>query len=187
MIFNFAEKKARIQLLIICIVVFLVAIFNSDTIYTKSSLHTFTSNMLPQGWSFFTKSSRDESLDVYGLSNGVLKRYTLANQSSYSFYGLSRKSRRLAFEASLLSGDTEGWKDTTIARMDDSIIHNILNEAILSENYDIIDMPNNVQSYKTGIYMLLIYKPIPYIYYKSNSGTYSRDIRYRIVSVNDSK
>ena len=183
MIFNVSTTTARIQLAIVFFIAFVITLCSSETVYKKTPTTTFISGLVPQGWSFFTKDPREENLDVYGLEEDKLRKYTLTNQSVRSYFGLSRNNRRLSFEASLLSATVTEWRDTTIAQIDEATLKDLIDQNIAAKQYQEVIAPNNVQHYAPGFYLLLLYKPIPYIYYKSEVGTYSRDIKYCIISV----
>jgi len=182
-IFDTSTTTARVQLALVFFIAFVITLCSSETVYKKSPTKTFIAGLIPQGWSFFTKDPREENLDVYGLEENGLKKYTLTNQSVRSYFGLSRNNRRLSFEASLLSATVTEWRDTTIAQIDDTTLKGLMNQRISTNHYQEVTAPHNVQHYAPGFYLLLLYKPIPYLYYKSEVGTYSRDIKYCIISV----
>lgn len=183
MIFNTSTTTARIQLALVFFIAFVITLCSSETVFKKSPTKTFISGLIPQGWSFFTKDPREENLDVYGLEEDGLRRYTLTNQSVRSYFGLSRNNRRLSFEASLLSATVNEWRDTTIAQIDDTTLKDLIDHSRATNQYQEVTAPSNVQHYASGFYILLLYKPIPYLYYKSEVGTYSRELKYSIISV----
>ncbi|MEL6718433.1 MAG: SdpA family antimicrobial peptide system protein [Bacteroidota bacterium] len=49
--------------------------------------------MLPQGWVFFTRSSREDQIYVYKITDGKLIEEDYRNASKVSWFGLNRKMR----------------------------------------------------------------------------------------------
>jgi hypothetical protein len=111
----------------------------------------------------------------------------LPNLSSVSYFGISRKSRRIAFEASLLSTIPGEWKKTNLETLsigEISELHNDnLNQSMVQ--YDTLEINSNLRNLGIGDYMCIRYRPIPYVYFKSNRAIYSSDIDYRYLKVID--
>lgn len=58
----------------------------------------------PEGWGFFTRSPREEMVDIYEFENSKLETALHKNIHYSNFFGISRKSRKLAMEASIVMG-----------------------------------------------------------------------------------
>jgi len=77
---------------------------------------TFLSLSL-QGWGFFTRNPREEVVDIFKIEGHRLKKMTVINASASNYFGMSRKSRKIGMEVSVILGKLkkkEGeWKRMT--------------------------------------------------------------------------
>ncbi|WP_294302530.1 SdpA family antimicrobial peptide system protein [uncultured Chryseobacterium sp.] len=99
------------------IILFLYVIFflfkNSIGYNIKSSNFltiSFFSKISPQGWGFFTKNPREENVYIYSIHNGQLKSEITQNSSYKNFFGISKKSRMIGFEVSMILGQLKNTK-----------------------------------------------------------------------------
>lgn len=63
--------------------------------------HFFTA-IAPQGWGFFTRSPKDDNVDVYVVNKGDLSLLSYPNASYKNYLGCSRKSRTIGMEISIV-------------------------------------------------------------------------------------
>lgn len=138
----------------ICYLVLLSSIDSSkmDFDYVKG-----ISMMFPQGWGFFTKNPHDYMIDCYELNGDELKLLTQKNFSTSNFFGLSRKSRYLGYEISLILSNLpfdQKWGKFT-GTIDYSSINSI--------KTDTVQFPSDLLVFeKDKIYVAHKYKQIPF-------------------------
>ena len=61
----------------------------------------------PQGWGFFTKDPREKMIELHIEENGHLKRIDFLNNSALNYFGLTRKSRRIGMDVSIIYEQTK--------------------------------------------------------------------------------
>jgi antimicrobial peptide system SdpA family protein len=92
--------------------------FNAQTpTYAFSKLLKKT---IPEGWGFFTKSPREDLIEIYRVENKKIEKVELRNTSYTSFFGASRKNRKLSMEVSIMSelvNESEWLKKTDMAKL----------------------------------------------------------------------
>jgi antimicrobial peptide system SdpA family protein len=70
-------------------------------------------NFMPEGWSFFTKSPREESIYFLSEKDGTLDYRNQTNSSAYGWFGLKKNVRIQAIEIGILTKQLsqKAWKD----------------------------------------------------------------------------
>ena len=58
--------------------------------------------VVPEGWGFFTKDPREDMTEIYVQENGQMKRIDFLNNDLRNWFGLSRKSRRVAMDVGII-------------------------------------------------------------------------------------
>lgn len=167
----------KYKIIILLSTLFIVTINNSSNIIIgNNSKNNLFQKLLPQGWSFFTKSPRSEDLIVYKLNKNTFELLTRKNMSQDNFYGLSRFARRLGYESSLLTQNIgkDLWIDKTITDISEFVISEEKSVCINGK----ISMPVNVKQFEKGIYLLIVFKPISWFYFSCNSCKNSYQIKY---------
>ncbi len=95
---------------------FVASIFFSSISYNVNTPnHTFKmlfNLSVPEGWGFFTRSPREDIVDLYTINNGELKKVLHENGDMSNFFGSSRKSRKIGMETSII-----------LSRIQDSLWH----------------------------------------------------------------
>ncbi|MDJ1473278.1 SdpA family antimicrobial peptide system protein [Cytophagaceae bacterium DM2B3-1] len=109
--------------------------------------------MVPQGWAFFTKDPKEALVEIYRLSpDNRLELVTYNNTSHLNYFGISRRSRAIAYQLSPLvsSIPREAW------------INGIgeLNVDKESKVFD-IKLKKKLTYFPAGVYVVYQYKPIP--------------------------
>jgi len=113
-------------------------------------------SIFPESFAFFTKDPKDEQIVLYSVQRNNIEKINLKTNSSYNFFGFSRKSRRLTYEIGILTKKIPDslWneiKETTIKNIDFDTISDFL-----------LEKDNNVQLFEKGKYVFYYYKPIPW-------------------------
>ncbi|MBK8567068.1 MAG: SdpA family antimicrobial peptide system protein [Saprospiraceae bacterium] len=112
--------------------------------------------VIPQGWGFFTKSARDPNYYVYKKdSSGTFKRYTINNTSIVNAFGVSRYSRRLSYESSIILNELKNAAWTEIKGVD------LPNASELQTNYLFIEHAA-LKNFDSGQYLLCKEDIIPW-------------------------
>ena len=119
----------------------------------------------PEGWGFFTKNPRDLHLEIYKIEAGNIKSISICNHSLSNFLGLSRKSRVIGYEASMLANKVkkEQWKDS-----DGTSLEKFVYESIIE-----IQSISNFKYFTEGDYIIKLYEPIPYAWVKENQEEFN--------------
>lgn len=124
----------------------------------------------PEGWGFFTRSPREEVVDLYSIEKGQLQKVLERNGHYSNLFGISRKSRKLGMESSILVqkvNDSLWLKDNDISKIDiPNIIHNVDDE--------------NLFYLSKGDFVLLKRKTIPWSWKKNIN---KKDVPYEIIRV----
>lgn len=138
--------------------------FKDQVIISKNNQQTI-SNLLPQGWGFFTKDPRDPLLEVYKInSKNELERVTLLNFDSQTYYGLSRKARFLGCESSEVTGSLKKYKWSTDIY---SNIYNLKKGVVAKYN------EKKLKYLKKGSYLFLTYKIVPFAWIKNGQEKFN--------------
>ncbi|MCS3553160.1 MULTISPECIES: SdpA family antimicrobial peptide system protein [unclassified Sphingobacterium] len=172
MLISFCKK---IILLFWFVMVFLI-FFSSlkEQLVLSKKTQKIISTFFPEGWSFFTKNPQTQSLAVYQIIDGNLVLKTVNNHNSQNMYGLSRYSRIIGFEASMLANEAMKlvWKQDVMGH---------LRKLDLNKLYK-IEVMNN-RHLTNGTFLLVLYKPVPYAWAKAEQFN-NIPIKYITVHIN---
>ncbi|NAW50481.1 SdpA family antimicrobial peptide system protein [Elizabethkingia argentiflava] len=95
------------SVILISIILLFITFTNSikHNLYS-GSFHTtrLVNTILPQGWGFFTKDPREANVYCYKYNNGNLENMIYTSDHYVNLFGLSKKSRMIAFENSMILG-----------------------------------------------------------------------------------
>lgn len=107
----------------------------------------------PQGWSFFTKSPRDEALSVYRVINGQIEALPMSNHQNIGF-GLSRNTRLIGYEASIVASSIHPskWKSYK-----NRPIESFVNDSVI-----IVQQKPGFHHFTKGEYIFKLFKNIPF-------------------------
>lgn len=159
---------SAICLIIACTVRESVFVFGDNV---KRVVNSF----VPEGWSFFTRSPREEMADIYQITNHGLEKISMQCSSPRNLLGVSRKSRKIGMEISVVA-----------ARLQDSLwiknkhVTDIAKPTSLKINEVHIDA--DMAYLKKGDYVIEAFLPIPWAWSKSTrTQTQSRIIRVRLI------
>lgn len=157
------------NILIVCWILAGFAVFasalNNEIIFTDRSLKKTVTTILPQGWGFFTKDPREQTYELYCIKNNVEK-LTIKNSSSDNLFGLSRKSRYIAFESSAIIGkiiNSKSWQDTA------GIYDNFIPKGFTEIPYN-----KNLMYFPKGYYIAIRFFPIPWAWHGKNQEKYRK-------------
>ncbi|MGI8950156.1 MAG: SdpA family antimicrobial peptide system protein [Chitinophagaceae bacterium] len=135
----------------------LVALTPENALTPNFETKRFLSSILPEGWSFFTRSPREEEADLYKIINDSLIEIINTNSEPLNFFGLSRQSRRIGMEVSMIANQIPDtvWKETTFVSCKLSTL-----------NVFLIKNKKNLYLLKSGTYLVSIHTLIPWAYAK---------------------
>jgi antimicrobial peptide system SdpA family protein len=154
----FLKKVILFFWIIICGLIFLSSL-KSELVMNRD-VKFFISTIFPEGWGFFTKNPRDELLEVYKIENGKLIFFNFSNHTKKNCFGLSRSSRVIGYEASIIlsSISRDDWKKSQTR-----VIKNHISDSIIQVKTD-----KNFHYITRGEYLFKIFKPVPYAWAKLN-------------------
>lgn len=111
------------------------------------------SMLFPQGWSFFTKSPRDESLMVYRIVDGKTEAIPVNNHDNRGF-GLSRTTRLIGYEASMIINEVPpaSWKT----------FKNKPISAFVNDSAVVVKQQEGFHHLLEGEYIFKLFKVIPF-------------------------
>ncbi|MFF4799736.1 SdpA family antimicrobial peptide system protein [Streptomyces sp. NPDC001351] len=90
---------------------------NTLTFPGQKTVAPTVGRLVPQGWSFFTKSPRDSELQPYVLHAGAWEDRLLAPHGApHNAFGLNRRSRSQGIEMALLLAEAHGLRWTKCDR-----------------------------------------------------------------------
>jgi len=89
----------------LCLFLFVLIVnLGSTTIEIPYRSKTVFHSLSVQGWGFFTRNPREEVVDIFKIEEGRLERMTVVNSSASNYFGMSRKSRKIGMEVSIILG-----------------------------------------------------------------------------------
>ncbi len=157
----------KIILAIWSLVISVVFLSSLETqLIVNKSLKRQVNTIFPEGWGFFTKSPREDKLDVFKLSDdNVWKPLTIKNQSFSNFFGFSRKARYIAYESSIVASQlaNSNWMKLTNGQIFTTKIDTCFNLKSNKEH----------KYFTSGTYLLILQKPIPFVWIKENQEQYN--------------
>lgn len=167
---KFFEKIIFLCWLLLSIIVFFSSI--DEQLVVSNKLKKQINTIFPEGWGFFTKSPRDQMLDVYRINNDSLEYISMSTHSKRSLFGLSRSPRIIGYESSMMINEIpiEKWKNDISA--------NFLNH--IKDTAFIIKRKEHFKYFKEGEYLFNIYRQIPYAWSNNNQ---ERNNPIRIVKI----
>lgn len=149
-----------------------------EQIVLSKETQKMISTIFPEGWSFFTKNPQNQTLVVYQIIEGNLILKTVDNHNSKNIFGLSRYSRIISYEASMLANEAMKlvWREDLMGNLK-KLDFNRSGKIKVINNRHLIN----------GTFLLILYKPIPYAWSKSSQEK-NIPIKYitiQVVSPND--
>lgn len=130
----------------------------------------FTS-ILPEGWGFFTRNPREDIISIYEVTDGKYKIALLPNGDASNLFGLSRKSRRMNMELSIIMNiiPKKIWKFGNGNFLD----------SIPEEIYQCSQKKDHIYFFK-GKYLLVQYAVTPWAWSKHPERT---KMKYKIAQI----
>ena len=124
----------------------------SEDYKVKKILNT----LFPEGWSFFTRSPQEEIADLYKIEKSQLHKLTIANGEPRNLFGMSRMSRRIGMELSIIAA---GIPDSSWIEADQLNINLVIKEA-----YNLKCNNVSVKNLSNDEYLIAVYKKAPWTY-----------------------
>lgn len=122
--------------------------------------------LTPEGWGFFTKNPRDFVLEVYRIDGAKISQIDIKNNSPKYYFGLSREARLIGYEVSTILEEIN--KKKWVESKTKNIYDHIEDEIIFIKN------KNYLNHFKQkNIYMIKVFKPIPYAWSKNNQERFN--------------
>lgn len=144
--------------------------YNVNTIASDNRF--FMTKITPEGWGFFTRSPREEMVDIYKKEGESWSKIDIKNNSVSSFFGLSRRSRKIGMEISIMLSNISHdslWQH-----------HKGIDEIEFPKNY--ISMTDELlYVVEAGEYALLKREIIPWSW---RGLVKNEHIRYDIIGIN---
>ncbi len=132
--------------------------------------------LFPQGWSFFTKDSREPLTILYRVTNGKAVLLDTKNGSSNSLYGLSRENRLLLIETTqiLTQIDSSYWSIINNKNAFDSFLKE-------TKSYSIANYALNSKLH--GNLLVLQQEPCPWSWRKNRDNLFmpGRGIKLNVI------
>jgi antimicrobial peptide system SdpA family protein len=134
-----------------------------------------TTNLLfPEGWSFFTRSPREELADIYKISEDKsIDKISSQCASPGNFYGISRKSRKIGMELS-----------TIVSKINDSSWVQMDISKAGTDSLPVLSIPldSEAEYLLKGNYILKAETPVPWAWSgNKNTKSKTRVIRIKII------
>lgn len=136
-----------------------------EQVVLNGNVKLVISTLFPEGWGFFTKNPREEFLELYRMENGKPISVIILNQSIENIFGLSRKSRLVGYEASMLAKDIPVNKWISNERKPIEAFAN------LKSSYT--KPKGNFRELVNGEYLLKVTKPVPFAWAKRNQEAHT--------------
>ena len=158
---NLILKFLIILCWMLCATIILFASLKSQLVLAENQKE-IVGKIFPQGWGFFTKDPQSFALNIYSCKNNKFTKVNILNQSLKNNFGFSRASRMVGYELSMVAQKikTNEW----VSDQSKNIYNSIKNRTI------IIHSDYNYSYLSKGIYVLELYKPIPYAWADQNQA-----------------
>lgn len=116
-------KRFSLVLIFIFFLYYTFLLFTSSIGYNVETQKYLITNLVnkisPQGWGFFTRSPREDNVDVFLLGKELNKIEFMPQNSDLSnAWGMDKKSRMKGFETSMILEKLQGkkWSDTELKK-----------------------------------------------------------------------
>lgn len=154
--FRLYKNFIRLVFISCCTLIFLCSLAE-EIVFIPPTVKENIRHLFPEGWAFFTKDPIEDLYLCYKISNNNTVLVLKKNASIDNWFGLSRRTRFIAFETGRLIEKisfSKEWNDST----------GVYNGFIPENKIEIqLDIPLN--HFKTGEEFVFIrYKPLPWAY-----------------------
>lgn len=136
-----------------CLMVF-VSSMPYNTVTPSYEVKNVLHRLLPEGWSFFTKSPREDMADIYRIEGDQVTKITSCNAEPENLFGLSRKSRKVGMELSIVA--------SAIADTSWQLIPKVEARYLADKQPASVNRPPNLHFLTPGSYLVSVYKPVPW-------------------------
>jgi len=169
-------KKFFLPLALFIYIIFIYSVFacsieESSIVFREYETKSFINSVLPQGWGFFTKTPREDNVDIYKINDFELKKLSIPNASYKNWFGFSKKSRRIGMEISIILNQIPDslWREDS----------NMSDIKIPKSNF-ILPSNRNLGVLKHGDYVLIKYRIPPWAWAKKIS---KNQLKYKTIKV----
>lgn len=159
----------------ICYMVFISTFAKESAVRLPFYYKQINKYTIQQGWAFFTRDPREPSFNLYTFDskNNIVGDKIIKPNTHYSnLFGISRKSRRLGIEMSVIIPNIkkEQWKSVCCI------------SSISLNNQNKVPISNPMIKYLGGNYIVIKEKRIPWVYF-SNKNEFKYDIEYAFIQI----
>jgi|SRR5690554_1052686 antimicrobial peptide system SdpA family protein len=149
------KEKSSFFFIVLFVSLVGISVFDEEKMVLNKNIRQAINSLMPQGWGFFTKDPREFQYIFYEISDKeIIKKVTIKNNSFENSFGLSRKSRRIGMEQSIIT-----------SQIKDSLWTKHRNFEILqipSENRVIIENKKMINYIKKGDYVIIRKEIVPW-------------------------
>jgi antimicrobial peptide system SdpA family protein len=162
---RFKIVTVTILVIVASLLLYLLLLINSGdtTVSFSTTTKMWNRYVLPEGWSFFTKSPRGEEFSIYKIEGNELKP-AMGNAFSIKYlFGFSRKQRTITTDLTLIYteiADSLVWKEISQFPPD---MNGYIEKSFASYQYNFQN-----PSLKEGKYILLRREITPWAYWAIN-------------------
>ncbi len=148
-------KLAVLCFWLICIFFIFSASISNEIVYSNKKYKKTIAAIVPQGWGFFTKSPKEQTYVCYKFYKGAYVPVTLANFSAGNLFGLSRKSRVVGYETSMLLEKIAGIPGWNNGKGEHHLLHKP------AATYP-LRIEKHLNHFENGKYLFIRYYTIPW-------------------------
>ena len=97
------DKKIGIAITVVLVYILVLSVFDQNNLIINYQFKKSLNKLFPEGWGFFTKNPREENVTLFRVHDDqTLEKVTIKNSSADNWFGLSRKSRKIGAELSIV-------------------------------------------------------------------------------------
>ncbi|UZT99069.1 SdpA family antimicrobial peptide system protein [Chryseobacterium fluminis] len=153
--------KSIVIILIINLLIFtfISSLSEQTCISVNPSIQKTFRTLLPEGWSFFTRSPREDMVTIYKIVENKPIKINSLSSNAENFFGLSRKSRKLGYDLSIIL--------STFQRITWIKINSLENIKIEQQKFKKINKNQlQINTLDKGYYMIVSQPVIPWAWSK---------------------
>lgn len=163
---NFKIITISIIGVIMSLLLYFTLLINSKdtTVNFSTSIKMWNQHLFPQGWSFFTKSPRDEEISIYQIIDNKVKPIKSNSFSLKNYFGLKRKNRTINTDLGLINSELSNkivWNNYS---------NSSIKELNLKNSLDFVKYKFKFlyPSIEKGRYVIVKKEIIPWAYWSQN-------------------
>ena len=168
------KNKTLILFIIGFVYIMFLSVFDNNSLIINRDFKRGLNILFPQGWGFFTKNPREENYTLFKMQpNGNFKQVTIKNNSLANSLGLSRKSRKIGSEMSIMLATVNDSLWTTKPGSDSLISY--------TDNFVDVERNKLITTLDAGNYIIVRKELVPWAWINNVS---ENDGHYKFVGIN---